>query len=412
MLTSDSPPALAPTSLLAQLALVPDPRIDRTKRHLLVDILSITLLAEICGADSFAEIAQFGRARLAWLKTFLALPNGIPSHDTFTRVFARLDRHALAARLNAWARAVASLALRDGAPGLEGTESLPRGAVVAIDGKTARRSYDPKHALGALHTVSAYATEHGLVLGQVKTAAKSNEITAIPELLALLDLTGATVTIDAMGCQKEITAAIRARRAHYVLALKTNQPWLHQRVAAWKAATSADPKRYWKGVPHESVSTLEKGHGRLEKRTYTVVDASRVLRDRTGWTDLVTIGWVESERHLLSGPKKGTVTREVRYFISSLPPKAAPIAHALRSHWAIENGCHWILDVVFQEDQSRVRRDNGPANLATIRRWVLSLLRQDTTHKHGLKARRLNAAWDMDYLFKLLRLSSTEPEKI
>lgn len=412
MASSDTATVPVPTSLLEQLATVPDPRIERTKLHLLVDILAITILAALSGADSFTEIAQFGRIRLAWLRTFLALPNGIPSHDTFTRVFARLDRHALAARLSEWAQTVAALALTASAAERDGAGDSRPGEVVAIDGKTARRSYDSKGAQAALHTVSAWASEHRLVLGQVKTKAHSNEITAIPELLQLLDLKGATVTIDAIGCQKEITAAIRARRAHYVLALKTNQPWLHKRVADFRAAATADPKRYLRGVTHESHTTLDKDHGRLEKRRYTVLDAASVLRDRAGWVDLATVGWVESEREILSGPKKGKVTREVRYFISSLPTRAQPIAHAVRTHWSIENSCHWLLDVVFGEDQSRVRKDNGPANLATIRRWVLSILRQDTTHKHGLKARRLQAAWDPDYLLKLLRFTSLEPKEI
>lgn len=399
MLSSDPPSAGQPQSLLAHLAEVPDPRIERTKHHLLSDILAIAILAELCGADSFTEIAQFGRAREPWLRTFLALPHGIPSHDTFNRVFARLDRHALAACLTRWAQSVACLALKaDGS-----------GEVVAIDGKTARRSHDRGTAQAALHTVSAWATEHQLVLGQVKTQVHSNEITAIPELLALLELRGTTVTIDAIGCQKEITTAIRAKKAHYVLSLKENQPWLHQRVAQFHAAVTAAPKRYWRNVPHETHTTLEKDHGRIETRRYTVVDATAVLRDRSGWADLASVGWVESERRLRSGPRAGTTTREVRYFISSLPPKVGPFAHAVRSHWGIENCCHWCLDMVFQEDQSRVRRDHAPANLATLRRWVLSLLRQDTTHKHGLKARRLNAAWDPDYLLKLLRFAAVKP---
>jgi predicted transposase YbfD/YdcC len=246
-------------------------------------------------------------------------------------------------------------------------------------------------------------------LGQVKTADHSNEITAIPELLEVLAIKGCTVTIDAIGCQRDIAAAVRAKDAHYVLALKGNQTWLHTRVTQFHEAVTADPERYWRGVPRQTHTTVEKDHGRLETRRYTVVDAGAVLTDRADWTDLATVGWVESERTLLSGSKAGTpeaTTREVRFFISSLPPKVGPIAHAVRSHWGIENQCHWTLDVVFQEDQSRVRRDHGPANLATIRRWVLSLLRQDTTHKHGLKARRLNAAWDQDYLLKVLRLAA------
>jgi predicted transposase YbfD/YdcC len=409
MHASDPGSAPVPANLLAQLAEVPDPRVERTKQHQLLDILAIAILAQLCGADSFTEMAQFGRAREAWLRTFLALPNGIPSHDTFNRVFLRLDPEAFAACLAEWAQAVAGLALQESGQ----AEDRPAGdrpaEIVAIDGKSARRSYDARSGQAALHTVSAWASEHQLVLGQVRTEAHSNEITAIPQLLALLDLQGTTVTIDAMGCQKSITAAIRARGAHYVLALKSNQPWLHQRVSAFHAAVSAEPQRYWRGVAHQSQSTLEKDHGRIETRCVTVVDATAVLRDRRGWEDLASIGWVESERRLLSGPRKGSTTREVRYFISSLSPEVEPIAQAVRSHWGIENRCHWTLDVVFQEDQSRVRKDHGPANLATLRRWVLSLLRQDTAHKHGLKARRLQAAWDPDYLLRLLRFISPEP---
>lgn len=405
--SSDSPLAPLPAGLLEQLATVADPRIERTKEHLLVDILAVTLLAVLCGADNFTEVAQFGRAREPWLKTFLALPHGIPSHDTFTRVFARLDRRALASCLTQWAQAVAALA-----------GGLAAGDVVAIDGKTARRTHDHAAGLKALHAVSAWATRHQLVLGQVKTAGHSNEITAIPELLALLDLTGTTVTIDAEGCQQKITAAIRAQRADYVLALKMNQPRLHTAVAQFFAAAQAEPERYWRGVPHEALTTVEKGHGRLETRHYTVAAATAVLRavgDRPGasegWTDLVSVGCVVAERQVLSGPRAGTTSRETRYFIASLPPTVGPFAHAVRSHWGIENCCHWTLDVVFQEDQSRTRKDHGPANLATIRRWVLSILRQDTTHKHGLKARRLNAAWDPDYLRKLLRIAAPTAEE-
>lgn len=409
-----------PSSLLEQLATVPDPRIERTKHHQLVDILAITLLAVLCGADNFTEIAQYGQAKKEWLETFLALPKGIPSHDTFSRVFARLDRHAVSACLTQWAQHVALMA-----------GGLSPGEVVAIDGKTARRSGDVSgdssgessagaaggRAAGikALHMVSAWATRHQLVLGQVKTADHSNEITAIPELLRLLDLKGTTVTIDAIGCQQAIARSIRDKKADYVLSFKTNQPWLHERVDQFRAATEAEPERYWRGVAHETTTTIEKDHGRIEKRRYTVVPAQAVIRNkekRSAWADLRTVGWVESERELLSGPKAGKTERELRYFISSLPAKVGPLAHAVRSHWGIENQCHWTLDMVFQEDQSRTRKDHGPANLATIRRWVLSILRQDATHKHGLKARRLNAAWDNDYLLKLLGFAAAPATSI
>jgi predicted transposase YbfD/YdcC len=389
---SGEPEPLRPVapSFLEQLAMLPDPRLDRTKRHRLVDIVAITILGVLCGADTFTELAQFGRAREAWLRTFLELPNGIPSHDTFARVLARLEATAFADCLTAWARTVATLA---------------GGDVVAIDGKTVRRAHRPGER--ALHTVSAWATAHQLTLGQLQVDEKSNEITAIPALLDVLTLEGTTVTIDAIGCQREITTAIRAKQADYVLVVKKNQPWLHERLEAAFARLDAPSRQH---VPREQTTTLTKNHGRLERRTYTVVAAAAMLTDREGWADLQSVGRVVAERRRSTNGE--LISSETRYFITSLPPQAEPIAHAIRAHWAIENCCHWVLDVVFQEDQHRARTQHAASNLAVVRRWALSLLRQDHTHPHGIKARRLQAAWDQDYLLKLLRLTAPAPEAI
>lgn len=373
-------------SLLAQLAALPDPRVDRAKRHSLTDVLAIALLATLGGADTYTQFALFGVTRQSWLATFLALPNGIPSHDTFARVLRALDPKAFAAWLTTWSQALAGTV-----PG-----------VVAIDGKTVRRSGDA--TTPALHTVSAWATDQHLTLGQVATDVKSNEITAIPELLTLLHLRDCIVTIDAMGCQTAIATAIRAKKAHYVLAVKGNQRWLHDRLVALFAHGPEDTV-FWARAPHESLTHREKDHGRIETRTYRLVPAAAVLADRAEWTDLQSVGCVDATRHYVSGPKAGTTEQHRRYFITSLKARVAPFAHAVRSHWQIENACHWTLDVVFDEDQNRARRDAGPKNLATLRRWALSLMRQDTTQTTGLKGRRLIAGWNPDYLRHLLRIA-------
>lgn len=264
-------PLSSPPTLLAHLATVPDPRIERTRRHQLVDILAITLLATLRGADAYTEIAQYGRTHEAWLKSFLQLPNGIPSHDTFERVLGRLDRHAFERCFAEWASAVAVLAT---------------GEVIAIDGKTARRSRDASHH--PIHAVSAWATRQQLVLGQVRTEEKSNEITAIPELLKLLDIKDCTVTIDAMGCQKEITSGIRAKRVDYLLTLKGNQTWPRERVANFftnffKHADEVKDEPRWRGVPREAVKTVEKDHGRIEKRHYEEALHRRAGRACAHW---------------------------------------------------------------------------------------------------------------------------------
>jgi predicted transposase YbfD/YdcC len=358
---------------------LPDPRIDRGKRHALLDILILALCATVGGADGWADVERFGRAKLDFFRRFLALPNGIPSHDTFGRVFARLDPAGLLACVRDWLTAVRAAVDRE---------------LVAIDGKTLRRSFDTAAGRNPLHLVSAWACETRLVLGQVAVEAKSNEITAIPLLLELLDLEGCVVTIDAMGCQKDIAAAIRGRAADYVLAAKDNQPALHRAVheafLAHAEAGFTDPAL-------RRMKTVGRGHGRHETREYFIAAAPPALARGGDWKDLQSIGLVVRTR--VAGDR---VSEEVVYYISSLPPKVKAFARAVRGHWGIENRLHWSLDVIFTEDRSRVRKDYGPANLGMLRRLALSILQQDTSCKDTLRGKRLSAGWDEDRLLMFL----------
>lgn len=356
-----------------------DPRVERHKRHSLEDILLLTICAFICGADSWTDVEVFGHAKADWFKTFLALPNGIPSHDTLGRVFARLDPEAFRECFVAWMDAVAE---------------LTQGEVVAIDGKTLRRSYDRAGDKSAIHMVSAWAADNGVVLGQYKTQEKSNEITAIPALLKLLALDGCVVTIDAMGCQKAIAGAIRAQNADYVLALKGNQSTLHDDV---KRFFDTGLETNFHGYPVDTHHTVDADHGRIESRRYWTVSAIDWLEGREAWPGLNSIGMVESQREV-----GDQITTERRYFISSRTSNAAQFGHAVRAHWGIENRLHWTLDVAFREDECRVRKDHGPDNMAMLRHLTLNLLRQETTHKRGIKSKRLKAGWDQPYLLKVL----------
>jgi len=357
-----------------------DPRVDRTKQHMLMDILVITICAVICGAETWVDVETFGNAKFKWLKEFLELPNGIPSHDTFGRVFNRLDAKQFERCFLSWIQAVSGL--------------LP-GQVIAIDGKTLRRSHDKGIGKGAIHMVSAWALENQLILGQLKVDEKSNEITAIPKLLKALALSGCIVTIDAIGCQKEIAKQIIDQEADYVLALKENQAGLFTAVAdLFEYAQETD------FADCDYHKTIDKGHGRIEIRecwTTSAPDYFAFLPNRSAWSGLQTIIMIRAERRL---EQKTSV--DLRYYISSLSTGARHHLKTVRNHWGIENQVHWVLDVAFREDDSRVRKENGPQNLAILRHIALNLLKQETTAKCGIKAKRLKAGWDENYLLKVL----------
>jgi predicted transposase YbfD/YdcC len=373
------------TSISRHFAGLTDPRVERTREHRLVDIVTIALCAVLCGADGWVAVETFGRAKEAWLRTFLALPGGIPSHDTFGRVFARLDPDEFRACFLAWVRA------------LGGAE--PADGVVAVDGKTARRSHDRGRGRAALHLVSAWASASGLVLGQVATADRSNEVTAIPALLRLLALEGCTVTADAQGCQTAIAAQLVEQGADYVLALKDNQPTLHRKVRlafedARAAAGAGRPIDGW-----DAATTLDKGHGRVERRRCWALDDPEYLAyvDPGGaWPGLRSLVLVEAQRRV-----GGELTTEARCYLSSLPPDARALGRAVRAHWGIENRLHWVLDVAFGEDDSRFRSGAGPENLAIVRHLALNLLRRDP-EPGGIATKRFRAALDDQYLTRLL----------
>jgi predicted transposase YbfD/YdcC len=374
-------------SLLNHFGRLPDPRTSHTCLHLLTDILVIGLCAVLGGADSWEDIALFGRSKKDWFARFLELPNGIPSHDTFNRLFADLDPVAFQECFVSWMNAAC------------GRLGLKR---LQIDGKSLRGSRDDKKKLGCLHTVSLWAAETGLTLGQVAVDGKSNEITAIPKLLQLLDLEGALVTIDAMGCQKDIARLIRQGNGHYVLAVKENQPTLYADVeACFLQAINTD----FKGLDYQVLQEkAEKGHGRQEKRTYTVIYNPQGLSTRSEWSDLEAIIMVCRERRV-GGAAEGEkgFSDEVSYYIASSAAPVGELAAGIRAHWGIENKVHWVLDVVFREDDSRVRAGHAAENLGWLRRVALALLKQDDS-KGSLKGKRLKAGWDNDFLEKLLGL--------
>jgi len=358
---------------------MPDPRVTGRCDHKLIDIIIVAICAVLSGAETWDEVELFGEEREGWLKQFLELPNGIPSHDTFRRVFSLLDARVFQERFIGW---------------VEQTFQVKREQVIAIDGKSVRGSQG--QGKGCLHLVSAWATAEGVALGQRKVEAGENEIVAIPDLLADLYLKGSIVTIDAIGCQTEIAAHIIAQRADYVLALKTNQPKLHQDVVDWFAWAQ---ERDFRDVEHTYAQTVNKGHGRIEIRQCWALSDPRaleVLGHHEGWRKLTSLVMVQRERR--HGDRSQT---ETAYFISSLPPDADRLLRAVRHHWRIENTLHWVLDVIFHEDDARLRIGHGAENFAILRRMVLNLLRRHPA-KLSLKRKRFKAALDTDFLFELL----------
>lgn len=361
-----------------------DPRIERTKLHELLDMITIAICAVICGADDWVEMEQFGNDKREFFDKFLVLPNGIPSHDTFGRVFARLNPEQFRACFLEW---VQDLVCASG--------GLLKG-VIAIDGKTLCGSRDKAGGKGAIQMVSAWAQENRMVLGQVKVEDKSNEITAIPELLKLFDLTGCTVTIDAMGAQTAIAEIITEAGADYVLSLKGNQGTMHRDVITLFDEALATT---FKGIRYQSEQTTEKGHGRIEKRRYFLVDDPtylQYLNPKGAWSGLRSVGMVQSERE-----EGGVVSRENRYYLCSLV-SVEEFRKAARGHWSIENSLHWVLDVTFDEDHNRAHIDHSAHNFAILRHIALNLLKAEKTAKVGVKAKRLKCGWSEAYMLKVL----------
>jgi predicted transposase YbfD/YdcC len=374
----DSPPSV---SIGYHFRDLPDPRLSRLCKHDLLDILTITICAAICGQHAWTDIELYGETHQAWLATFLRLPNGIPAHDTYRYVFARLDPAAFQRCFASWVEALSQVTdLRH----------------IAIDGKTLRGSVDRSHGKAALHLVSAWATANHLTLGQVAVDGKSNEITAIPKLLELLDLKGALVTLDAMGCQKAIAEQVVEAGGDYVLAVKDNQPRLYEDVQrcfdehldALAARPDGD------GSFHAESG---RGHGRVEGRYCFILTDLEGIRDREAWRGLSTLCMVVSER-----AAGGALSTETRYYIGSLQGPAQAYAEAIRGHWGIENSLHWVLDVTFKEDASRARAEHGAENMAWLRRMVVSLLKNDTTCKRSLRQKSIKALCDHEFLLQLL----------
>lgn len=372
---------LAPSSFQDHFASLSDPRSAHApnQRHELIDMLVLAVCAVICGADGWEDIEEYGKAHAEWFAQVLDLPHGIPGHDTFRRVLSRLDPEELTQCFIAWTGALSDLC---------------GGAIVAIDGKTLRHSFDRAASKTAIHMVSAWANANRLVLGQVKVDDKSNEITAIPKLIKMLGLAGATVTIDAMGCQKEIAKVITDQEADYVLALKENHPTLYADVTLFFKDGQATE---FAEIDHEHHETVDGDHGRIETRHYWITSDIEWLGAKVSWPNLQSIGMVESRREI--GDK---VEIETRYFLTSLPCDGARFAQAVRQHWGIENSLHWVLDVSFDEDACRIRKDKGAQTFSVLRHIALNLLRRESSHKRGIKARRKRAGWDRGYLLQVL----------
>jgi predicted transposase YbfD/YdcC len=371
-------------SITKHFASLPDPRTGNATQHLLLDIVVIAICATVCGADGWNDVELWAQTNEAWLRTFLELPNGIPSHDTFRRVFLLLDPEQFRRCFLSWVRAI---------------RQLTKGQVIAMDGKKLRRSQERGCGKKALSLVSAWATANGVVLGQLKVKAKSNEMKVIPELLKLLDVSGCIVTVDALNCQTKIASQIKAQNADYIFAVKENQGKLY---AELKDLFDGCQVEKFKQVPHGHDRTVEKGHGRIEIREcWTLSDPEflEYVQQRPYWAGLQTVVMVCAERRI-----NGKRSRSIRYYISSLANDAKRILQSIRQHWEIENKLHWVLDIAFREDESRLRKGNGPENFAMVRHMALTLLKQEQSAKIGVKAKRLKAAWDRSYLLQVLSL--------
>jgi len=370
----------APRGLLRAFAQLKDPRVNRTKLHSLGDIMAIAICAIICGADGWEQVAKFGRCKVKWFSTFLDLPNGIPSHDTFGRVFAALDPAAFEECFMKWVNALATASA---------------GRLIAIDGKTIRRSLDVANGRAAVHMVNAWCQANHMVLGQLATDAKSNEITAIPELMKLLDLNDAVVTIDAAGCQKKIAQQIVDQGGHYVLQLKGNQGGLHgETVMLFDQCLTDDCH----GIAYSTATTIDKGHGRIEERRIWATSEVNWFAEKGKWKNLRSLIRVQAKRTV--GQETST---EYRYYITDLPADNAPsLLSYIRGHWGVENNLHWCLDINFREDERRIRKGHGAQNFARLSRIALNLLKAETTNDGGIKTKRLCCGWDHDYLLKVL----------
>ena len=373
------------SDLLEQLSNLEDPRDSRAKRHELGNVVFMAICAVLGGADCWTDVEVFCNSKRQWFESLLDIPDGIPSHDTFGRVFSMLDPEQFQRCFTHWIAAISE---------------ITQGNVVAIDGKALRGSADDTAGVRPTHLVSAWAQSNSMILGQLKVADHSNEITAIPQLLETLDVSGSTVTIDAMGCQKKVVEKIIEQKADYVLALKENQPRLYGDVAEMFANAR---KTNFADIKHDSFETVGAGHGRIETRRCWVVwdpDYVGYVNEDGAWVNLTSVAMVESERLI-----DGNTSKEVRYYISSLPGEAERMLASVRGHWGIENSVHWVLDVTFGEDNCRVRKGNAAENFSTLRRMAMNMLRRETTLKASMRGKRKRAGWDEDYLLKVLRAS-------
>lgn len=373
---------------LSHFEVLQDPRKEsHLKRHLLTDILVLTILAVICGADSWVEVEEFGEEKEDWLKTFLTLKHGIPSHDTIGRVFASLSTRELEECFMKWVHSLVQ---------------VTNGEIIAIDGKTVRGSRTTKkgESPSAIHMVSAWASQQNMVLGQRQVDEKSNEITAIPALLKMLDIKGGIVTIDAMGCQRKIATKIIDQGADYVLAVKDNQGDLHQKIIELFEKVE---QKNWQDIWHKQAETIDGGHGRIETRRYSVLPVMYFpWMASQKWKGLQSLVMVERTREI-----KDKISYEKHYYISSLKPDADIIGAAIRGHWCIENKLHWSLDVAFREDDCRVRSGNSASNFSIIRHIALNLLKNEKSSKVGIKIKRSKAGWNNTYLAKVLNASGS-----